>query len=445
MTLTVKEITQSRFNSLAAYARNPRIKSHSVELEWYESNDGKILGTLIMDLIDNDYVGILMARDLNKKYRFILNVPFENSIKSVRKKLIKKMIESHPNADELGVQLDEHPETMDFFMEILKNSHKKDPDYNLIETNDMYSGAKGIIEPLMRWYEDIDGNFVEQFQTNGFKQRLWEIYLFSIFTENDCIFETSHNAPDFLLQHIKKLSSFEFCVEATTVNPPQNSNETPQPDLNDRKNNIELIRNYYPTRYSGPLTAKLAKKYWEKEHVSGKPLILAICDCQFKNATSITCDALPIYLYGLEQIAHDDGSTTQVQIQNHTWGTKVVPSGFFNLPDSENISAVIAPTCFDIDKFNRMGLLNGFNTHKYKLRRIYEIGNADTLEIDSIEKILPSKKYSERWDEGLRVYHNPNALYPLPQNVLPEASHFIIKDGKLIIEYFTPPDRKSVV
>lgn len=437
MALSVRNIKQSRFNSLAAYARDPRIKSHSVELEWYESSDGKILGTLINDKIDDDYVGLILARDLNRKYRFILHVAFESSIGSVRKKLINKMIESHPNADELGIQLDETAETMDFFMEIEKNSNKKDPDYSLVETNEYYSGAKGIIEPLMRWYEDIDGNFVEQFQTNGFKQRLWEIYLFSIFTENDCVFDTSHNAPDFLLKHIKKYSNLEFCVEATTVNPPQNN--IPQPDVDDEKNNIDLLRNYFPTRYSGPLTAKLKKKYWEKEHVAGKPLVLAICDCQFKNASNITCDSLPIYLYGFEQISNEDGSATRLEIKNHVWGTKVVPSGFFNLPDAENISAVIAPTCFDIDKFNRLGLINEFNTSKYKLKRIYEIGNVNTLKIDKITKILPSKKYTERWDEGMRVYHNPNALFPFPQEVLPEASHFSIMDGMLIIEYFTPP------
>jgi hypothetical protein len=31
-----------------------------------------------------------------------------------------------------------------------------------------------------------------------------------------------------------------------------------------------------PIKYAGPLTAKLAKKYWEKKHVKGKPLLFAI-------------------------------------------------------------------------------------------------------------------------------------------------------------------------
>jgi hypothetical protein len=36
---------------------------------------------------------------------------------------------------------------------------------------------------MMRWYEDADGNFVEQFQTTGFNARLWELYLFTTLVE----------------------------------------------------------------------------------------------------------------------------------------------------------------------------------------------------------------------------------------------------------------------
>lgn len=65
--LVINSISYSRFNALATYARNPRVKSHSKELEWFETSDGKLLGMLLLDTIDYDYVGILFARDLNKK------------------------------------------------------------------------------------------------------------------------------------------------------------------------------------------------------------------------------------------------------------------------------------------------------------------------------------------------------------------------------------------
>ncbi len=51
---------------------------------------------------------------------------------------------------------------------------------------------------MMRWYEDIDGNFVEQFQTTGFNARVWELYLFAALTEANLRLERPDPAPDFL-------------------------------------------------------------------------------------------------------------------------------------------------------------------------------------------------------------------------------------------------------
>ena len=41
--------------------------------------------------------------------------------------------------------------------------------------------------------------------------------------------------------------------------------------------------------------------------------------------------------------------------------------------------------------------------------------------------------YCECWAEGLEVFHNPNALYTLPEEVLPGAAHiYLQKDGQVI-------------
>lgn len=53
--IVINPISYSRFNALATYARNPRVKSHSNELEWFETLDGKVLGMLLFDTIDNEY------------------------------------------------------------------------------------------------------------------------------------------------------------------------------------------------------------------------------------------------------------------------------------------------------------------------------------------------------------------------------------------------------
>lgn len=185
------------------------------------------------------------------------------------------------------------------------NKQNTNSDFILVKESPEYSAAKNIIEPLMRWYSDIDGNFVEQFQTTGFNQRVWEILLYCIFTENDCLFDTSFNAPDFNLFYVNGFNSIPFAIEATTVNKPVDRRGLPIPIPEVNRENIEeynnLLVNYFPTRYSGPLLAKLKKKYWEQEHVTGKPFAIAIADCQFKGAGNVSHDALPLYLYGFQQ------------------------------------------------------------------------------------------------------------------------------------------------
>lgn len=39
--IVINPISYSRFNALATYARNPRVKSHSKELEWFETSTEK--------------------------------------------------------------------------------------------------------------------------------------------------------------------------------------------------------------------------------------------------------------------------------------------------------------------------------------------------------------------------------------------------------------------
>ncbi|MCP5904718.1 hypothetical protein NL378_28540, partial [Klebsiella pneumoniae] len=89
----------------------------------------------------------------------------------------------------------------------------------------------------------------------------------------------------------------------------------------------------------------------------------------FKGAGNVSHDALPLYLYGFQQKVTSEGVETREKIGCHIWGTKEVPSGFFELEGAENISAILFSPSSDIDKFNRMGLKDGFNNNKYKIRR----------------------------------------------------------------------------
>ena len=98
--------------------------------------------------------------------------------------------------------------------------------FRILRSGVTFSAARAVITALMRWHEDVDGNFIDQFQTAGFDARLWELYLFATLTEANLAIDRPKPAPDFVAQGLHG----QFAIEATTVNPPLNHG-TPAPSV----------------------------------------------------------------------------------------------------------------------------------------------------------------------------------------------------------------------
>ena len=94
-------------------------------------------------------------------------------------------------------QGDEEGKSLDFFTPAAAARDRLHPDFVKVAEEEAYSSARGIIEPMMHWYDDPDGNFVEQFQTTGFDARIWELYLFAAFSEMDYQIDRTDAVPDF--------------------------------------------------------------------------------------------------------------------------------------------------------------------------------------------------------------------------------------------------------
>ncbi|MHA6914316.1 hypothetical protein ACQUJO_14440 [Ralstonia pseudosolanacearum] len=333
-------------------------------------------------------------------------------------------------------QGDEKGKPVDFFTPIVSTA-KLNPDFAAVSSLEGYSPAAELIKPMMRWYDDADGNFVEQFQTTGFDTRLWELYLFATLVEAGYIFDKTLPMPDFCAQSIFG----ELCVEATTVNPSRNEKGeiVPPPPLDTEEQMQAFQRHYMPIRYAGPLTTKLGKQYWDKPNVQGRPLIFAIQDFHAPMSMIVSRTALPVYLYGTvwdwSRDTNDQLVITPTKIQTHVWGNKKVTSGFFALPGSENISAVISNASATISKFNRMGVLAGFGSKRVRLVRRGTAANPDpNSEMPQLfVHEVNSPEYTETWIEGMDVYHNPRAKHPLDPAMLPGAAHHWLRDdGQLV-------------
>ncbi|WP_084027332.1 hypothetical protein [Delftia sp. JD2] len=431
----MQDISKVRFESLAAYCRQPEALLAAEEVRWLQAHNEAILVVVIRDITDDDYSAMLLARDLKERYRWVEMTPFLDTVEEALAAAPERVERVFSDLETQRVQGDEKGEPVDFFTPVVA-AVKLNPDFVKITTLGGYSPAVELMKPMMRWYEDADGNFVEQFQTTGFNTRLWELYLFAALVEAGYIFDKTEPMPDYCARN----ALGELCIEATTINPSRTRAGAliPPPPHDTEEQMLEYERKYMPTRYAGPLTTKLAKKYWEKAHVEGRPLAIAIQDFHAPNLMSLGRTALPMYLYGMEWNGDraTDGTLviTPKKLKEHVWGTKVVASDFFSLPGAENISAVIANASATVSKFNRMGVLAGFGSKEVRMLRAGKAVNPDPnadMPLTFVHDVSAAD-YSEAWVEGMEVFHNPNALHPLSPAMLPGAAHHrLLADGQL--------------
>jgi hypothetical protein len=432
----MRPISRLRFDALAAYARDPRANLLSEELGYFEHADERVLGILIRDRTDDDYAGMVLARDELHQYRWIKGTDFQPTPRHATALLRRELELTAMQSEDTYHQGHKRTKVVDFFAPVVDRELLNPAFCSLIEAEE-YSSARGIIEPMMRWYQDIDGNFIEQFQTTGFDARLWELYFFAMLTELSFLINRTEPAPDFLAE-----STFgRIAIEAVTVNPTENRVGTlGEPPDRSTDEGMRAFRNeYMPIKFGSALYSKLGKRYWTKKHVRGIPLILAVQDFSLPGSMTYTGSSLGLYLYGYDHEPSRDEQGTLIvsprRVTTHKWGKKEIPSGFFFQPEAENVSAVLANFSATLSKFNRIGRMAGFGSMRVQMIRR---GVAIDLDPNASEPVqfvhnVGSPGYHETWVEGCTVFHNPLAVVPLDPDLIPGATHLRLReDGQVV-------------
>jgi len=436
----MRRISLIRFNALAGYCRQPQTLLYGEELKWFEHGGERVLGILIRDRTDDDYGGMILGHDRKGRFRWIGDSGFIQSQRRAEIALRVEMERFAAAPDEEYYQGDEQGRPLDFFSPAVPRQ-RLNPNFEQLAEQEGFSPARGIIEPMMHWYEDPDGNFIEQFQTTGFDARFWELYLFATFVEMGYRIERIHAVPDFTCVGVLG----EFTVEAMTVNPTRDNTGAvmPPPPRGTPDEVRVFLREFMPIKFGSTLTSKLAMKYWEKPSASGKPLLFAIQDFSAPASMAFTRSALPVYLYGYDHDwERDSGGKLTIsprKVTTHRWGDKEIPSAFFDLPDANNISAVVFSNSGTISKFNRMGILASFGSSRVVLvRQGFAVDHdPNAVEPHAFRHVVNEPGYSETWTEGLDVFHNPRAKHPIEPLMLPGAAHHrLLPDGQM--ESLTP-------
>jgi len=422
----MRPLSRVRFNALAGYCRLPETVLVYEEVGWFEHANERVVGVVARDYTDQDFGGIVYGRDRRGRFRCIYVTPhFESSPRRAKVQLRRAMEQLALAPDEVYYQDDEKKgKPLDFLTPRVPRE-RLNPIFRDLVEKEKRTAARGIIGPMMKWYEDPDGNFVEQFQTTAFDARLWELYLFATFREMGYSIDRTHAVPDFICRGIHG----ECAVEAVTVNP----SSKPGPVF-DKPEAIDVyMDDYLPIRYSSALTYKLAKEYWKKPHIAGIPLLFAIQDFSEPRAMQRARPPLRRYLYGYEQkwVLDEFGRPRAApeRVTTHRWNGKEIPSGFFSLEHAENISAVLFNASGTVSKFNRMGVVAGFGSPRV---RMFRKGRAVPSGPNQAELIpfchdVTASDYSETWVEGLDVYHSPHAKHPIDPEMFPGAAHYFLQ------------------
>jgi hypothetical protein len=300
--------------------------------------------------------------------------------------------------------------------------------------------ARTMLDKFFQSFEDPDGNFLEQFQTNGFDQRYFEIYLYAYLYTCGFNIDRKNNNPDFIVD----ASGIKVAIEATTAAPSQGGvlakhgkkiQDLSYTELKEYQNE-EL-----PIRFGGPLFSKLQKKYWDQGHCKGLPFVIAIEAFHDEGSLGFSDASLTQYLYGFRQTGHWTFNGELVleddPVLQHQVADKVIPSAFFNQPDTENISAIIFTNSGTNAKFQRMGYQYGIGCENLSIRRIGFCLNPEPTAMDPsyFSYSMSSPPFVETWGQGLVVLHNPNAKNPLPLGYFPDAVEGFMRDGKFHAEF----------
>jgi hypothetical protein len=163
--------------------------------------------------------------------------------------------------------------------------------------------------------------------------------------------------------------------------------------------------------------------------------------------------AISDYLYGLRATWFKDKAgklhITESPVQQHSWKNKTKPSGFFNQPDAEHISAVLFSSSATLSKFNRMAKLAGFGSERVRMIRIGIRQNFDpnaSVGTPFAVEVKPGE-YTESWAEGIQIFLNPRAINPIPPELFTGCAFHYLRDGErvaMLPDFFVHTSRTLV-
>lgn len=314
---------------------------------------------------------------------------------------------------------------------------RQHPSFRELCARDSWMAARRKADEVYERFPNPDGNFVEQFQSTGFDQRVWELALFAGLEEICDSVDRVEDRPDFCCT----AENVRFFVECTSAAPTQGPEGPPSPaespdEFFDRlRARGDIADHEVAIKLGSALYSKLQKEYHKLDHVDGHPLILAIEAFFTEGSLWKSSSSVISFLYGLIPIQTAEGTYEFGPLEEHEHKGKSIPSGFLLAEQCRPISAIIFSNAGTISKFSRIGTQEGLGAPGVRLFRSGYRHNPDPEAVEPIGFTYEVGKIKERWCDGLTIMHNPLAAHPLSPRAFKNITHIHYHQGNLQIEH----------
>lgn len=274
------------------------------------------------------------------------------------------------------------------------------------------------MDVLQNWaigFKDRDNKFVKEFQST-FNPCFWELYLFAVLKEKKLVVDFSYPSPDFYVPDPG------FIIEAVIASNSQDGlpenhswrTEIPETDFNDFNRDAII-------RQSNAIISKSKKyllEYKHLEHVKSKPFIIALAPFDRPYFWLEAHRPIEAILYGHYV---DEGLKTSNKVDSLNKASYLInsvikdngadiPLGIFNDSTHSHISAILYSTMATKGKVRALSSDPRDNSEFHILRYNKYCELPD-------QQIIRKIFYTERLLDGLHVFHNPFADYPLDLNI----------------------------
>lgn len=291
------------------------------------------------------------------------------------------------------------------------------PDFVRLANSPNLVAARKMATEIFECRGDPDGNFIEQFQTNGFDARVFELYLAAVLHEASFKLDGSYQSPDFVADH----ENFgELAIEAVTANPAGNQmQDVGSMGKEFASADTQVARNTVRTKTMRAIRSKMTKKYWELSHLESVPFIIAVQCFSHADSLAYSSSALANPLYGFE--AHE--ATKDL--------SKTGPGYFANC--DPHLSAILFTNNGTVAKLNRMGVQKGYGCEDVRIQVIERVFDPDpsAFKPELREYVAQAGQHDDSWLRGATLFHNPNAKRPVTAAAFEDAQHYTVKAGEL--------------